>query len=157
VPHAAPGRALIARLLLAVALASPWPAAAALYKWVDEKGVTHYSEQPPPDGKATRLELPAQAPAQGSASPGNWKEREIEFRKHRIEKEQADDKQKADSERNAAMRKDACLRARRQLDLLGAGRPLYHVNEHGERVYMDDAERAAETKKWSKEAEAACD
>lgn len=156
-PHVAPGRAVIARILLFVALASPWPAAAALYKWVDEKGVTHYSEQPPPDRKATRLELPSEPAAQGSGSPENWKERELELRKHRIEKEQADDKQKAASERNDAMRKQTCLRARRQLDLLGAGRPLYHVDEHGERVYMDDAQRAAETKKWNREAETACD
>jgi hypothetical protein len=148
---------VIARVLVVLAVAASWPAAAALYKWVDEKGVTHYSEQPPPDRKATRLELPSEPSAPGSGSPENWKQREIEFRKRHIEKEQADEKQKAASERNDAMRKQVCLRARRQLDLLGAGRPLYHVNERGERVYMDDAERAAETKKWSREAEAACD
>ena len=27
------------------------------YKWVDEKGVTHYSETPPPGGKAATIDL----------------------------------------------------------------------------------------------------
>lgn len=32
------------------------PCQAAIYKWVDEKGVTHYTEQPPPDGKGQEIE-----------------------------------------------------------------------------------------------------
>lgn len=55
----------------AVALLS-LPAAAQLYKWVDEKGVTHYSEKPPPDGRAKSLDIKTQGtgPNAGSAAPG---------------------------------------------------------------------------------------
>src|SRR5215472_2777081 len=42
--------AALAALVAAVAmLASPGPARAALYKWVDEKGVVHYSDTLPPE------------------------------------------------------------------------------------------------------------
>jgi hypothetical protein len=27
-----------------------------VYKWVDARGVTHYSTRPPPDGRAKKLE-----------------------------------------------------------------------------------------------------
>ena len=53
-PHAAVGRALILVAGLALSTAAP---AQKMYKWVDEKGVTHFSENPPPDGtKATTVE-----------------------------------------------------------------------------------------------------
>ncbi|HXZ47434.1 MAG TPA: DUF4124 domain-containing protein [Usitatibacter sp.] len=142
--------------LALVAAAGLWQAAAAapLYKWVDEKGVTHYSETPPPDGKATRLELPSSpSPAPGTDSPERWKEKDLEFRRQQIEKEHADERGKA----NVAKRRELCLRARSQLDILTPGRPVYRVNEQGERVYMDDNARAAETSKWAEVAKASCD
>jgi hypothetical protein len=37
-------------------------AGAALYKWVDERGVTHYSESPPPARPSTRMEDPPRIP-----------------------------------------------------------------------------------------------
>lgn len=141
--------------VLAVALALP--AAAELYKWVDEKGVTHYSETPPPDANAKRIELPPAAPATKPESPERWKERELELRKRRLEKERAEEDEKAGSERSAERRREICLRARRALDVLEPGRPVYRVNERGERVYIDDAQRAAETDKWRKEADSNCD
>ena len=52
---------LIARpaiLVLLLVLAPAFAAAAELYKWIDEKGVTNYSNAPPartPDGKPATL------------------------------------------------------------------------------------------------------
>lgn len=73
-------RPLIAVLGGAVAaLVAAQPLVAAeYYKWVDEAGVTHYSQQPPPDDvrarvKAESATLPAStpdAPPGGSASAG---------------------------------------------------------------------------------------
>lgn len=157
-PHVATGRTVIARILIAAAAAAAaCPAGAVLYKWVDEKGVTHYSEQPPSDRSSTRLKVPDAPPAQGGAKPENFKQKELEMRRQRIEKEQAEEREKASADQGDAARRQLCIRARRQLDVLGAGRPLYHVDEHGQRIYMEDAEREAERKKWTKEAEAQCD
>lgn len=66
---------------LAVALLVCAPASAQVYKWVDEEGVTHYTQQPPPGGKAQIInpnvaspEVPAAASSganQGSGSGGD--------------------------------------------------------------------------------------
>ena len=37
----------------ALVLMAPVAGMAEVYKWVDEDGVTHYSQQPPPEGEAT--------------------------------------------------------------------------------------------------------
>jgi hypothetical protein len=44
-------------LAAALALAAtPWLAGATLYKWVDENGVTHYSDRPEPGAKRVKIE-----------------------------------------------------------------------------------------------------
>ncbi len=45
-------------LALGLALATPLQAGE-IYKWVDEEGVTHYSQEPPPSGDATRVGVDA--------------------------------------------------------------------------------------------------
>lgn len=147
---------MMVRGVVCLCAALPWAAAAAMYKWVDEKGVTHYSESPPPDGKASRVELPPIPPA--AASPDeNWKERDLEFRRRRLEKEQADERADAAAKQADAVRKERCLESRRRLDILQAERPVYRVNERGERVYLEDQERAGEIEKWRKQADTYCD
>ena len=48
----------LAALLATVLLATPWQARAALYKWVDEKGVVHYTDTLPPEAvDKARIEL----------------------------------------------------------------------------------------------------
>lgn len=51
-------------LVLAAAAA---PALGQVYKWVDERGVTHYGERPPQGGKAS--EVPDKLGSPGGASP----------------------------------------------------------------------------------------
>jgi hypothetical protein len=149
------------RYLIAALLVAALPAAADMYKWVDEKGVTHYSESPPPEGtQSKKLDLPPlapNAPASRGDTPEDWKGRELEFRRRMLDKQKAEASDKAKSDQTAAMRKARCTEARRRLDLLDAGRPLYHTNEKGERVYMEDAERSTEGEKWRKEAAQYCD
>lgn len=53
-------------LLLAVLSA---PCQAAIYKWVDEKGVTHYTEQPPASGKGQEIQPRVTTPATPAAPP----------------------------------------------------------------------------------------
>jgi hypothetical protein len=54
-------RALLQDLILLVLLAAAAPARAETYKWIDEKGVTNYSNHPPANlKKATRLEVVAE-------------------------------------------------------------------------------------------------
>lgn len=61
-------RALVHFLILAAAAA---PAFAQVFKWVDERGVTHYGERPPSGAKATEVQdkLASPPPSRAPASP----------------------------------------------------------------------------------------
>ena len=150
-----------ARILLASLLALALPAAAAMYKWVDEKGVTHYSETPPPEGtQSKKLDLAPTPPSATTAHPEtaeDWKSRELELRKSRLRKEHAEADEKARAEQDAQGRKNRCITARNRLDVLQGGGGIYHLNERGERVFMSDEERGAEVVKWRAAVKTYCD
>ena len=117
------------------------PANAQVYKWVDEKGKTHYGERPP-QGKSAkeveqRLANPGAAP--GTAAQPSWKEQDIEFRRRRIESDQTEAarKQEQDAQRRA------CKQARDRLALYKSARGVFSLDEKGERVYQSDNERNA--------------
>lgn len=59
---------LAAAALVALTLAAQ-PAGAEVYKWVDEEGVVHYSQQPPAEGESTVLE-PKTAPPKPQQTTG---------------------------------------------------------------------------------------
>jgi len=129
-------------------LAAVAPLSHAVYKWVDEKGVTHYSELPPPDGKGQKVELKPSGPAEGvSPSPEVWKQREGELRRARLEKERQEE---AREKRDSAARKAHCARAWRQLRTLEAQAPVWSLNEKKEQVFISDADRAREIENWKK-------
>jgi hypothetical protein len=48
--------------LIAAFLLTSTPFAGSIYKWVDENGVTHYSETPPPDIRTPRRQIEPQTP-----------------------------------------------------------------------------------------------
>lgn len=137
-PHAAVGRALILVAGLLLATAAP---AQKMYKWVDEKGVTHFSENPPPDGtKATTVE-PKVTPPSGPVAPPkgaaeSWREKEADFRKRQIERGQRD---QADA-RETAQKQQRCDEARRKLAFYSSGR-IFRDNPDGTRTWMEESQR----------------
>jgi len=134
-------------LLLALAA----PAYAQLYKWVDADGKVHYSDQPPPATarKEQKLnirttppesaapsaegEVPAAKPAAGPTTA----EREMEYRKRKVEEEQK--QQKAEAEQKHMQ--ENCLNAQRRARNYQEDGRIFTVDEKGERVYMDDEAR----------------
>jgi Domain of unknown function (DUF4124) len=140
------------RALLLWLVLLPLPAMAQqMYKWVDEKGVTHFSESPPPDGNATKVEV---RPT-GTERPrtDNWKDRELESRQRRAQKETAEEetRRKEDS-----TREQRCSHAREGLDTVKNSRRVYSLDEKGERVYMEDKDRPAAIEKWSQDVGRYC-
>jgi hypothetical protein len=115
------------------------PASAQVYKWVDEKGVTHYGERPPQGKSAREVEqrLANPGPAPGKAAQPNWKEQDLEFRRRRIESEQTE----AKTRQREASQKQACNQARDQLAQMKSARRVYRLDEKGERVFQSDDER----------------
>lgn len=138
-------------LLAGLPLAAP---AQTIYKWVDEKGVTHFSETPPPDGKATKVEV--KPPGTEKPRADNWREREIESRQRRTEREVAERNEAEARKRAEAERLQQCRRAQDALDALNNSRRIYELDDKGERVYMEDKDRPAAIEKWSREQEKNC-
>ena len=152
-PYAAPGRALI--LAAALAVAAP---AHAIYKWVDEKGVTHFSEHPPPDGrKAQKVEPKVTPPSGPVKSPESWKEREQRLRQQRIERDQKSEYEKGKAHNQHADRVNRCNYAKRQLAILASQVPVYSFNDKGEKAYLEDKDRAAEQAEWRRAVQQYCD
>lgn len=118
------------------------PATAQVYKWVDEKGVTHYAEHPPQGQMARPVDM-TPSPGTSRAKPESsqdWQDENIEFQKRRIQRErqvESEQKKAREKQRRCVLAKDDF----RQLE--SAGR-LYGLNEKGERVYLDDAARKVE-------------
>ena len=154
------------RLLLAMGLLlCAAPASAQMYKWVDDKGVTHYSESPPPGRKAQQIQQATPAPGpshSSSATPkpaepaSTWGDKERAFRQRTIERQYAEEaKRQKDAER-VALRREACLEARYMINALSSGVPVYKLNEKGEREYLADNVRADRLQRAKENAEAYC-
>lgn len=84
-------------LLLLILLIAAAAVGGAMYKWVDEKGVTHYSDAPPPKQKSQRLEaqtapVPA-APETATPPPTkSWQKKDEEFKqRHQARQQQLDE------------------------------------------------------------------
>ena len=135
-------------MLLAVAalVALAAPAVAQVYKWVDEKGRTHYGEKPPEGVKATEVGVTPPPPAQPPSAPTGL---EGEGRSSRSASASSASARSAhEATRQAARSGAARARMRR-----GAPARLERLEEHdpastdrnakGERVYLEDKDRPA--------------
>ena len=152
-PHLAIGRTLA----LAAALAALGAGAQAMYKWVDEKGTTHFSQQPPPDEKtekkASKVTPKVIPPANPSAyDPNAWKSKETEARQRQISKGEQDAVEAQDSQKRQAN----CDRARSRIAFLQNTHRIYRDNPDGTRTFMEESQRAAEIQRATEYAEATC-
>lgn len=127
-------------LLLCACLAAPCALAQQMYKWVDEKGVTHYSETPPPDGTKGASKIEVKTPTPDRAPTDNWREREAQSKERRAKQGVQDEQERMKED---SQRASNCRRAQRQADTMTHPGSIYRLNEKGERVFMEDKERAA--------------
>jgi hypothetical protein len=141
-------------------------AASAQWQWLDKDGHKVFSDQPPPpDVPANRILRQAgpraAAPAQTAAAPQAatsaprgvdpalkpaGKDKALEEKRRQAEAAEAE-KKKAEEEKIAALRADNCKRAHEAKASLDSGRRIATVNAQGEREFMDDKRRAAETQR----------
>jgi Domain of unknown function (DUF4124) len=156
-----------AALLLTVGLAQ------AQYVWLDEKGVRHFSDRPPPSsvpankvlkapGKPSVTALLRDKPADVAApAPGDARQaskptlvdREAEYRKRAQERAKSEAKE-AEEARNREAKSENCDNARRHKALLDTGIRVADVDEHGERRYITDEERTQRMARANKVMEA---
>jgi len=123
-------------------LSSIQPALAEMYRWVDEDGVTVYSQRPPPDAPATTIAPPPKpSEAETMRAFERLKDQFVrDFDAKEEEKKQAEDQAK--QAKDQAMRDLNCTAARKNLETLqnlGARRLL---TPDGEYRRLSDEERA---------------
>jgi hypothetical protein len=128
-----------ALVLLVAALHCP---AQTMYKWVDEKGVTHFSETPPPGERKAAKVTPKVTPSGNPSAydPHGWKAREAESKKLRVERGLQDKADSVEREKRAV----ACDRARSRLAFLQNTNRIHRDNPDGTRTFLGDAEREVE-------------
>ena len=146
---------MLARLALSLLCASGVLSASAqtMYKWVDEKGVTHFSEIPPPDGVKGAAKIEVRPASPDKAPVDNWKQREMESKQRRaVESNQ----QEAARKQEEQQRVRKCRQAQRDADLLTNSQRIFHLNDKGERVYMEESQRAAELAEARREIARSC-
>lgn len=134
----------------------------AQWKWRDAKGNVQYSDMPPPPGtpekdilqrpyvaKPTIVVAPpgaaasaAPAPKPAASTPSKAEQEAAARQKKEQDGEAA--KQKEEERRLAAQRRENCARAQANLRDLQSGTRLTRTNDKGERVFMEEAQIAAE-------------
>lgn len=144
--------------------------ASAQWQWIDKSGRKVYSDQPPPADVAEknilrqpggRMAAPAAAPSPAApqAAPEalrlSGKDAALEEKKKKADAAEAA-KKKAEEEKRAAARADSCARARRAKASLDSGVRLARADANGEREFLDEATRAAESKRMQSIIDADC-
>ncbi|MCL2644745.1 MAG: DUF4124 domain-containing protein [Betaproteobacteria bacterium] len=159
---------------LAIALS----ASAEIYQWKDKDGKMHFSDRPPPNQPSIQTQKPKQAqqpvtaPAQDEddAEEGGDKPKKAVATtpapaQEKSKAEQSDEearKRRAAAEAREKAEKDAdraaqnCERARTQYAALNSGQRISRLTETGERRFLNDEERAAETERTRELMEAFC-
>ncbi len=111
-----------------------------VYKWVDEKGVTHYGERPPQGSKASEVPNRLASPDPGASNRSeDWQQKDREFRQRKIESETVETQQ----QQEIARRQEQCNQQRDLLARLKQNQRIYTLGEKGDRVYMNDDDRDA--------------
>jgi hypothetical protein len=111
-----------------------------VYKWVDEKGVTHYGERPPQGSKASEVPNRLASPDPGASNRSeDWQQKDREFRQRKIESESVETQQ----QQEIARRREQCNQQRDLLARLKQNQRIYTLGEKGDRVYMNDDDRDA--------------
>ena len=164
-------------LILAIVSGSFALTAMAQWQWLDKDGRKVFSDRAPPgdiqeknilkrpgginqaaaapasDGVTT---APPPAPASKASAPRlSGKDAQLEARKKQAEEEE-EAKKKVEEEKMAKARADNCERAKRGLANVQSGVRLSVTNAKGEREFMDDNARAAETKRLQAISESDC-
>ncbi len=131
-------------LLMAVTLSNPGAAKdGKVYTWTDSKGVVHYGEHPPKDVQAklvkTRTGHSDPTPVPATPTPQNTQQTQT-------------DSGQTDSLKDP----ERCTKAKQNLEIIDSGAPIRTTNEKGEKVIMEETEKARQRAMFQAVANQAC-
>jgi len=127
-----------------------------MYKWVDDKGVTQYTQYPPPDKKA-EIMVPPPPPAEDPEGA----QKKLEATLQKLD-EQSKAKATAEAENQktadaAKQRKQACEAARSNLEKLTTGGRRRVTGPDGVATYLPEEERQKKIAEAKDVIKKACD
>lgn len=153
------------RLLLAAVACFVSLSAIAQWQWIDASGRKVFSDRPPgaevpekniikqPNTRLKNIAVEASAPpsagapaAPVTAKPGEGVDKGLMEKKKQAEVAEAA-KRKADEDRVASAKAENCNRARQAKVGLDSGARISRINDKGEREFLDDSARAAESQR----------
>ena len=122
---------------------------AEVYKWVDEAGNVHYSDQPPPQEYESEELILEPAPSADDVREAQKRldALQAKYQTSQDQRSAAQEEKRLQRELEQEQRVDRqrrCIWARQNLGPLTTKLPVYSLDEKGDRVYLDDEERAAE-------------
>jgi hypothetical protein len=126
-----------------------------VYSWKDANGGVHYSDQPPSDADAQKMNVPSAPSTEGAGAAKSWGDKELDFRKRQADAAEA--AAKAAKERKQADDKQAnCVQAQGSLRGLESGLIRYKIDANGNRVAIDSDVRDAEIARAREAADSWC-
>ena len=135
-------------------------AVAQQFRWVDKDGRVQYGDTPPPGVKATRMRPPpagtATAPSSAAQKDAGKKlSPEAEFQKRQKDAKELEDKAAKDRAEAETQRLN-CMAAQSQVRQIQSGQRIAGMNAAGERVFLDDSQRALELERAQKAVSESC-
>ena len=123
------------KLIVLVLLVGASPAYAQMYKCVDQRGVTHYTDKPCKGGK--QVDIQGQPPISGQLrepAKEDFSQQEADFKRRQFERERAEAQDKSALQAR-------CRSARSEYNLLSRGTRVYKTGADGKRQYLEDPQR----------------
>jgi len=135
-------RILVGFATLAVAISSA-ALADEIYKWIDKDGNVHYEDRPSGDPSEEQLRFSYNRTNSEALQNRVESHRDSEKSRREARAEAVEEKRVAEEDRVAAEQQQAeCESYRARLDTMINKRRIYRIDEAGERVFLDEAQRA---------------
>lgn len=146
---------LLLRALLPLALLFSTALSAAMYKWVDENGQTHYSQYPPPAQDYEALQPPP-PPASDAGQAQQRLEQLLQRQEEQRQGREQAEQEAAAAEQQAEQRRKACAAARHNLEILTTGGRKRITGPDGVARYLPEEERQAKIAEARQQIEEYC-
>lgn len=146
---------IITLMLALLALTLPLSANAKIYKWVDDKGNTHYSTEKPADAQAESIKVKLPPNYGGPEEPS---EEPTEEKKQGEEKAEEKPKPALEVEPKLSKKQKAeyCKQAKDRVQLIVDSNRLHATDEKGQRTLLNEKQRQARLKDARKDVKEYC-
>jgi hypothetical protein len=135
-----PAQRLLPLIIGILALLAAQPALAKTYKWVDENGVTQYTQTPPPKGDFKGVKDPVKPAISPEEAKRQLQERVDAFEKRRDDSGKA--RQEAEKKKSEEGKKQAdCEKSRKNLATFQENSRIKFTDKDGNVTIMPEEER----------------